>query len=488
MKKILYSTIAAVFVISSLGCTNNHKTNSSGVRISKGKNPTLINAAGKPFVAKGIVYYQPQASHHYFFEMLDLKRVPKDLEIFRKAGFNTISITISWGELFKEVDPKNKYKPTKFYDKRIAKIKKFLKIVQDEGFYIYVQPGNEIVPQQVPANEYPAKKDETGRLHPAFKGYLVHNWLVDNEVSEGFKYFLKFMAGLLEPFDNIVVYALPYELMNFQWPWCHVDKKLEARWQEWLNDKNPDINYWKNRWQETTDWKSIKDIPLPIHDWEIWRGYLEAKKIKAVDPYKLVWRDFWEFNAIGIFKEGKYGMSFDDVCKAIRKGDPDALILYKPFVPKRMSWELGCLQEWLNKKTPPDAQKILKAIYAPPGIDIIACQGYPIATTNPINRKAEISFAKKVNEVKWLRRESHLPVYCQEFGINHHEWSLEECAEFLANGITEYKNLGILGYNIWQSHDYYGGGMWGKVQPAFGIYDTNGIPHPAVKAIMPLLK
>ena len=181
-------------------------------------------------------------------------------------------------------------------------------------------------------------------------------------------------------------------------------------------------------------------------------------------------------------------MSFADVCAAIRKGDPDALILYKPFVPKRMSWELGCLREWSDKKTPPDAQKILATIYNPPGIDIIACQGYPIATTNPINRKAEISFAEKVNEVKWLRRESHLPVYCQEFGINHHEWTLEECAEFLANGITEYQKLGVLGYNIWQSHDYYGGGMWGKVQPAFGIYDTNEIPYPAVKVIAPLLK
>ncbi len=485
--KIIYSTIIIALIVLISACSSVDKLKEhSGVHLFNGNNPSLLNADGKAFVAKGIVYYQPQASHHYFFEMLDLDRVPDDLETFRKAGFNTICITISWGELFEEVDPKNHYKPTKFYNDRIAKVKKLLQIIYDNGFYVYVSPGNEIVPPQIPAKEYPEETDKNGRVHPSFKGYLIENWLVDDEINAGFLFYLEFMAKLLEPFDNVVVYALPYEVMNLYWPWCHDDEKLIARWQVWLHDKNLDVNYWKNRWQETNNWVSIKDIPLPIHDWEIWQGYLELKNIEPVDPHILVWRDFWEFNAIGIFKDGKYGLSFPDVCGAIRKGDPDALILYKPFVPKRMSWELGCLQEWLDEKTPPDAQKILKAMYAPPGLDLIGCQGYPIATTNPVDRKAELSFAEKVNEVKWLHRESHLPVYCQEFGINHHEWSLEECAEFLENGVAEYQKLGILGYNIWQSHDYYGGGMWGEVQPNFGIYDIDGKPHPAIKKIVPL--
>jgi len=120
-------------------------------------------------------------------------------------------------------------------------------------------------------------------------------------------------------------------------------------------------------------------------------------------------------------------------------------------------------------------------------VDIIACDGYPNAEKDPYKRAEELTFKRNYDRVKAIKEITPLPFYCQEYGINHHEWSFYECDKYLINAIKGYQELGAIGYNIWQSQDFFGGANWDKIQPNFGIFDIGGNPHPTVEAIAPLL-
>lgn len=458
----------------------------SGVTLKTGENPTFINAQGQPFVAKGIIYYQPKASHQFFLRNLDLSIVRRDLQKFKKTGFNTIGIDVSWGELIAEVDPKNNYTPTRFHNDRIEKLKKLAQIAQEEGVYLYVSPGIQNLPMQVPSKDYAPSFDKHGNFYPAFNGYLIRNWQVDPAINQGFLTYLEFTGKILKPYKNVLCYALYFELMEQQFPWCHEDPLLIKAWQKYLKDKNPKIKYWNKRWDE--NYKSFKEISLPYRDRSYWKIYYD--KVLEIDPiesHPLMWRDCYDFMMVAIGWDGKYGMSFKQMSSAIRKGDPDALVAWKPHDPIRYAWELGCLPEYQNGTTPTDAEDILKKTYSYPGIDIITLDGYPNAYTDPKQRANELSFKPNYNRAKEVMKISPLPFYCQEFGINHHQWSSYECKKYLVNALKGYQELNAIGYNIWQSQDYYKSTISDDIQPNFGIFDVNGDPYPAIEALTPLL-
>jgi hypothetical protein len=465
----------------------NHNAD-SGVRLRTGKHPTLINAQGKSFVAKGVVYYQPTASHHYFLRGLDLKRVPQDLQQLKTVGFNTLTLDIAWGELFAEVDPQQGYKPIRIHQTLVNKLLKLIGLARKHGFYVYILPADSCVPPQVPAIQYKAVVDNAGIAHPPFKGYMVYNWRVDTEVNQGFLAFLGFLAETLKAFDHIIGYALAHETMDQTLPWCRSDQKLLHAWHRYLKDRNSKVNYWKKRWNEEKEpYKSIEEIQLPYRDLPLWESYYKGKKISPRESHPFAWQDYCLFTMIAIGLEGRYGLSFPEIAKTIRRGDPDALVIWKPFDPMRYAWELGYLREYKKGKLPPKAQETIKTIYSYPGIDIIACSGYPKATTDTTQRNKELSFQRQAEFVKALRKFTNLPIYCSEFGIDHQQWSQEERTQFLSAGIRQYQSLGLIGYNIWQSHDFYGGGLMDRTQPKFGLFDLKGNPYPAVDAIRHLM-
>lgn len=458
-----------------------------GVRLNRqAEKPGLVNAEGKPFVAKGVVYYQPNAAHHYFLEGLDLSRLPQDLKNFKAIGFNTLSIDVGWGELFAEVDTQNNYLPVRINNDRVEKLKKLAAVAKSEGFYLSISPGLQNVPPQLWAKEFPASTDKGGNFHPSFKGYLIHNWLVDDAVNAGFVHFLEFLGDTLKPFDNVACYALYFELIEQQFPWCHNDPLLVEKWRQYLKDKNASVDYWNKRWNE--NYNAIDEITLPYRDRENWRPYFEkVLKIKPKESHRLMWQDCYDFMIVAIGSEGRYGLSFKQIAGAIRRGDPDALILWKAHEPAHYAGELGVMDEFNAGKLPPDANNILKKIYAYPGVDLIACDGYPAAEKDPAKRADELTFKRNYDRARAIRDFSPLPLYCQEYGIDHSQWSTYECEKYLVNAIKGYQELDAVGYNLWQSQDYYGGGNWDDIQPNFGLFDVHGKPLRMVEAIAPLL-
>jgi hypothetical protein len=460
-----------------------------GVRLQLGDKPTFINAAGEPFISKGIIYYQPNAAHHYFLRGLDISRVSADLRKFRDVGFNTICIDVGWGEIFDDVDPNNNYSPTRINYVNIEKLKALVSIARSECFYVYVSPGVQIVPPQVDAKHYKATTDTAGNYHPEFKGYLIHNWLVNPALNNGFVQFLEYMGKILRPYENIVAYSLYFELMEQQFPWCHKDEMLVSQWQKYLRDKNPDVNFWKKRWnEENQPYTTIDQIRLPYRDRDYWYGYYrDYLFMKPRESSVLAWRDCYDFMMVAVGYDGKYGLSFSEIAKAIRRGDTDAVIVWKANDVERYVWEMGCVNEFRAGTTPPDAMEILKKSYSYPGIDIIAVDGYPLVETDPNKRAFELSFERNIERAKMIKAVSPLPLYCQEFGINHYQWTPKECAQYLANAIKGYQCLNVLGYNLWQSYDYYTSGVSDDIQANFGIFDANGNPYPVIEKIRPLL-
>jgi hypothetical protein len=496
--------IATIFAILALaacsawrgkaGAIENGAAPEPGVRLRLGNPPALLDAEGRPFVAKGAIYYQPQAAHHYFLERLDLARVPADLAQLKAIGFNTLGIDVGWGELVAEADPANHYLPTRLHQDRIDKLTAFASLAREAGFFLYISPGVQIVPPQIPAKEFPACHDDSGAPHAAFKGYYVNNWLVDPEVNLGFEAYLRLMGEILRPFDNVVGYALYFEMMELQFPWVREEPLLQARWRDYLRDRNPDLNFWNQRWGgEDGHYASFDEIQLPMRVRDYWTNYYEQKKIQPRESSPAMWRDCFDFLIVGIGRDGRYGLSFPRIAAAIRAGDPGALLIWKAQDPIRYAWELGYLEEWKAGRMPPEAQAIVDTAYDYPGIDMIAIDGYPNPMADPAARERELSFAPNAERTDALIASIGLiasikhPVFCQEFGIDGYQWTQQERARYLVNALKYYQSHGFLGYNLWQNIDYFGGGTWDKIQPLFGILDLQGQPYAAVEAIRPLL-
>jgi len=456
-----------------------------GVTLRGGPEPTLVNASGKPFVAKGVVYYQPGASHHYFLEGLDLERIPADLEVLKAVGFNTLFVEASWGELVAETDPNQGYRPIRLHKDRLAKLRTLARRAREAGFYLYVSTGASCVPPEVPAKEYPAVTDATGREYAAFKGYYVYNWLADEAVNRGFLAYLGVLGAALRSFDHVIAYSFSFETMDLCLPWAREDPLVTERWRAYLRDRNPDIGFWNARWSQA--FTAFEEVGLPWRDWPLWAGYYKGKGMAPRESGPVAWKDFYDFRMVATLRDGRYGLSFKAMADALRAGDPDALTLWKPYDPLRYCWEMGCLAECKAGNVPEDVAAVLDAVYHYPGLDLIAFGAYPVVPEDPAVRAEELAFTRHFERAKALQQACRLPLYCQEYGINHHEWSQEERVVYLENAITALERLGVLGHNLWQSHDYYGTNIQDQIQPNFGLHDLQGRPYPAVEAVRRLL-
>jgi hypothetical protein len=354
----------------------------------------------------------------------------------------------------------------------------------DSGFFVQLNPATQIVPPQVPAKEYPGATDDAGNHHPAFRGYLLPDWRFDPAVNRGWLSFLTALGRCAAPFDNILCYALPFEVMNQQFPWCRQDPQLLEAWHAWLRDTNPDAGYWRARWGLADEtWASVADIPAPMHAWAAWDSYYAALGMDPGESPAAMWRDWYDFEVRAVAAEGRFGMSMLDMRSAIRAGDHDALILYKPLDPWRYAWEMGALEAFRAGEPPAQVAEVLDDIFNCPGVDIIACDGYPIWSADPEQQAAALGFDRQREIAESFRQVSRLPLYCQEFGMSHAQWSQTQRTTFISNGIRAWQQLGLLGYSVWQSDDFHGGGTWDAEQPRFGLYDLSGRPYPVVDAV-----
>ncbi len=160
-----------------------------GVSIKNGPEPTFIDADGNSFLAKGIVFYQPQAAHHYFLSKVDLKQASKDFDLFKTYGFNTIVLDTNWGELITRVDDTDNYKPIVINDANVAKLKALVELAAEKELFVYILPLNQVVPMEVEAAEYIGAYDEGGNFIDTFSGFAIKNWKMDPALNTNLKCF-----------------------------------------------------------------------------------------------------------------------------------------------------------------------------------------------------------------------------------------------------------------------------------------------------------
>jgi hypothetical protein len=484
--RLIYTTVfLCTLILADTGGLDFEQPAQKGVTINKGEDISLINAAGEPFRARGVFYYQSRASHFYFLEGLDIDRVDSDLELLSKTGFNTVGLGLNWGELVRHADPKDSFKPVEYNQENIRKLRLLLNAVKKHQMFVYILVGYEKVPPEVPAKRYEAVSDNSGREIEEFRGYLIEDFLLDPAVNSGFLDYLRLLAKTAAAYDNIIGYAFYFEMLNPQMPYAYDWPILNSNWRRYLNDRNPEVDYWNRRWN--TEYKDISRIPLPLHNRDYWKRWYESRGAEPHESHPLMWRDFYDYYIGGILTEGRYGMSFEQMSDAIKSADPGALTLFKPFYPKRWAWELGFVEEYVKDGSiPDDARRAFDRYFTPPGIDMIACWAYPDFSRDSIEMARQLSFDIFAEKIDLLFGVSSLPVFCQEFGIDHHQWNEDECSLFLANAIKYFNSNPVLGYNIWQSHDFIEHPHTDQIQPNFGIFDINGNPCKAVEKITEL--
>ena len=460
-----------------------------GIRIQAGASPALVNAAGETFTAKGVVYYQRHAAHHFFLENLDLSRLAADLETLREIGFNTLFLDVSWGEVVAETDPGRNHQPLRLHSDRLEKLRTLATVTHKAGFYLYLSPSCASVPPQVPAHTYPAVKDASGREYDSFKGYYVFDWLHDPAVNAGLLSYLEILGETMRPFNHVIGYSFSFEMMDLTMPWARREQAVVNAWRRYLRERNPDVAYWKKRWNlPEKNISSMDDLPFPSHTWPLWEKYYAASKEKPVESSPIAWRDVYHWRMVSLMRDGKNGLSFRNLADAVRRGDPDGLVLWKPMDPWRYTWEMDCLKEFKAGEAPEEVQEILDAIYNPPGADILLFGAYPKFLADPARRAKELDFTEQTAIIQAMRGLSKLPIYCQEYGINHHQWTFEQCATYLPNAIRAFKDLSLLGYNLWQSHDYHAKPIEDLIQPNFGLIGLNDTPHPTVSVVREALR
>jgi len=455
-----------------------------GVSIQTGTQPTLLDKNGNPFVARGAVYFQPQAAHNYFLSEVDLEKAAEDFDLFKSYGFNTVALDINWGELITSVD--SNYNPTATNALNIAKLKALAQLAEDKGMFVYAMPLTQSVPKGIEAASFESTYDAAGNYLEAFSGFYVKNWMMDPGLNACFLSFMNILGDALAEYENIVCYCFSYESTEQFWPWCHDDDQLIANWRDYLRDTNSDVNYWKQRWNEQGEsYTSIDEIILPYRAWAYWDYYYTLKGMDPIESDPLKWRDYFDFMFIEVGYEGNYGMSIPQMAAAIRVGDPDALVMLKNRDPKRYAWELGAINEFVaGTPLPPEVATIMEKKYSYPGLSMIACDNYPIAHTDPAARAEQLSFVPDVERIRDYQEYSPLPIFCQEFGGNHAQWTMAECATYIANALEGFRETKLLGYNVWQSHDFHASSHYSEVANAWGIFDTNGVPNAKANAFL----
>jgi len=403
---------------------------------------------GAPLFIKGAMYYQPYAYHQYFWEEWDREQFVRDLEAVVNYGLNTLALQINWGSFAAKVDASSGI--TEWNEKTFADLRFALERMSERGLLAILWTGTARTPEGVEANYDEGWTDAGGKTHAPYHGYLLKDWPAmaanDTPVWKAMLEFHRKVAEACAEFDNVLYDPLDWQHININY-WSFGDAGNLAVWRGWLRSRNPDLQYWNERWDENN--ASWDEVIFPVDDW------VEQTAALLGPPYQGRPRDPHDGSKWTDFRDWH-----DPLCNninariiaAIRAGDPEAVIGQRVDI-----WHFG---DWRQRT------------WTPQGVDFI-CQGtYP-------ERPEQISQETVRKEIRVVRERTprQLPILFWETGLSAAMLPQEARGDF--EGMqTEWFNCvqsvareeNLLGFCWWVWQDYY----MTEASMTFGLVGNRG--------------
>lgn len=221
-------------------------------------------------------------------------------------------------------------------------------------------------------------------------------------------------------------YVFPQHMTNAEL--ARTAPAANDKFRRWAEDTNPDISHWARRWNESGFLHSFSQITVP------------HKTRHALSPAKF--GDYWRFWLLGVLKDGRYGMSINDVYGGLTAGAARAYVPGLAF----KHWKPGNLRPPATDLT--DAE--LRAAFALP-INATAL-GYYVNDAATLAREP-VEFQAYIRDVRAVAPPA-LPLIIWETGAS--TWNLTEAqqAKWAVEMMAAAGAEGVAGFNWWQYIDW----------------------------------
>ena len=411
---------------------------------------------GQPVFVRGAMYYQPAAYHQYFWEEWNRDQFLRDLDDVTRHGFNALALQINWGSFASSVDPDtgvSHWNESAFGDLQFA-----LANLSERGIIAILWTGTARIPEGVEGNHSPAWTDLGGNLHPPYSGYLIRDWPAlaanDTPLWRAMLEFHSRLAQACADFDNLIYDPLDWQHLNIN-TWSFADPGNLAAWREWLRSRNPDLDYWNQRWCEANH--SWDEVLLPVNEW------VEMTVALLGPPYQGRPRDPHEGSKWADFRDWHDALCNSvnaQIVASLRAADSDALI------GQRIDpWRFGDFRQ---------------RTWAPEGVNLIFHGTYPesVEQLTPDLVRREVAMVRE-------RTPRPLPILFWETGLNppiipREEWPARleplQARWFDAVQVAA-REENLLGFCWWVWRDYY----MSEEAMHFGLLDLSGRPRLALQ-------
>jgi len=291
---------------------------------------------GKPVFLKGAMYYQPHAYWDYCLQDLDEKMVPDDMALMKSQGFTMVEVQVNWGDVMKHVDPET----GKFVldEERLRRLVFLITEARKQGLYVGLWFQNHVMPYGFkPApEEYPPVTDLGGFEHREGPNEVVRGLNVapfeQNHTWKAFLAWFAIVAERTKDIDGLYYDPLDWQMLNHNyWDWA--DEGYGRAWRRHLKAQNPSLAYWNEKFGEESE--SWDDVLLPVDEWAVQTICKAATPYqnRQIDPYDGAKWTQWRVWNRPVARRIRI-----QVVEAIRKGDPDALIAYRPDLWRYGDW------------------------------------------------------------------------------------------------------------------------------------------------------
>ncbi|OHB60024.1 MAG: hypothetical protein A2Y12_05610 [Planctomycetes bacterium GWF2_42_9] len=193
----------------------------------------------KVVAGRGVIYMQPNAMHHHFWDNFEVRRLEADLDLYKERGFDTIVLKPGWGDFVPEIWHFDTQNVTPIYDQNAFNL---LDLIIDEAaerdIYVLVMTGIMTTPKFY-TNAGTTLSTRIGSANYEVYYTASSTWALysDTNTNTLWNNFQATIASALQDKDNVLGYVIEPETTGY--PCREMTTTEVAGWNNAIKNADP---------------------------------------------------------------------------------------------------------------------------------------------------------------------------------------------------------------------------------------------------------